>query len=40
MELKEIDTLGMDADEAERKSETENPVAISQEDAGYNAIGL
>ncbi|NLE01066.1 MAG: tetratricopeptide repeat protein [Fibrobacter sp.] len=37
---KEIDTLGMDADEAEkRKSETgKSPVAISQEDAGYNAI--
>ncbi|MDD5673003.1 MAG: tetratricopeptide repeat protein [Chitinivibrionales bacterium] len=36
---KEIDTLGMDAQEVEkRKKEAKRPVSISQEDAGYNVV--
>jgi TolA-binding protein len=38
----DVDTLGMDAEELERlkatKGDKTNPVAISQEDAGYNVI--
>ncbi len=36
----EIDTLGMDqtAIEKEKKEEKSGPIAISQEDAGYNAV--
>lgn len=37
----ELDTLGMEDEEKERmqkKSKKQSPVAISQEDAGYNAI--
>jgi len=40
--VSDIDTLGMDAEELEKlkasKGDKTNPIAISQEDAGYNTI--
>jgi tetratricopeptide (TPR) repeat protein len=40
--VNDIDTLGMDAEELEKlkatKGDKTNPIAISQEDAGYNVI--